>query len=419
MKQRACLSWIVRPFCLTFLVMGAVFSAGEVFAQCGDPAAGDCFSANGTPFCNDAACCNTVCAADSFCCNTQWDSICAGEANQMCGGGAGCAPSCGKQNVECLVGSPEYDSRLVVGQLMSGGSPICTAWMIAGPNIVMTNWHCVQGSIAGLTVRFNFECDACTGGAPKVTDSYTVTQLIHEDQSLDYALLGLSGNPAAVWGVAQVDSTFPVVGTALYEIHHGEGKVKGISTGQITSIDIPGTCIAGTTAEIGVSAPATGGASGSPIFSTLTNCVIGICHCGPACAPGWGIPMSHILPAATPFILAAGGTLNVCGGPPPTGACCFPDGSCVSLTAADCGGQGGVYGGDGIACAAANCPQPCVGDVTPVGGNGVVNIDDLVSILNSFGPCVGCPQDITPAGGNGVVNIDDLVAVLNAFGPCP
>jgi len=30
-----------------------------------------------------------------------------------------------------------------------------------------------------------------------------------------------------------------------------------------------------------------------------------------------------------------------------------------------------------------------------------------------------CRADITPSGGNGTVNIDDLVAVLNAFGPCP
>ncbi len=62
---------------------------------------------------------------------------------------------------------------------------------------------------------------------------------------------------------------------------------------------------------------------------------------------------------------------------------------------------------------------PCPGDITPPGGNGTVNIDDLVAVLNAFGSCPGCPEDITPPGGNGVVNIDDLVAVLNAFGACP
>ncbi len=68
----------------------------------------------------------------------------------------------------------------------------------------------------------------------------------------------------------------------------------------------------------------------------------------------------------------------------------------------------------------------CVGDIAPPGppaGNGTVNIDDLVAVLNAFGPCPAppglCAADITPSGGNGVVNIDDLVAVLNAFGACP
>jgi len=65
-------------------------------------------------------------------------------------------------------------------------------------------------------------------------------------------------------------------------------------------------------------------------------------------------------------------------------------------------------------------PILCLSDITPApGGNGVVNIDDLVAVLNALGFCKGCPEDVTPPGGNGIVNIDDLVAVLNAFGPCP
>ncbi len=61
------------------------------------------------------------------------------------------------------------------------------------------------------------------------------------------------------------------------------------------------------------------------------------------------------------------GFLSVnCAGTTPTGACCFGDGSCSILTAADCAAQGGTYQGDGVSCAAANCPQPigacCFGD---------------------------------------------------------
>jgi pectate lyase len=42
----------------------------------------------------------------------------------------------------------------------------------------------------------------------------------------------------------------------------------------------------------------------------------------------------------------------------PQGACCFADGSCADLTAADCAGQSGTYQGDLTDCASADCPQP-------------------------------------------------------------
>ncbi|MEM7230189.1 MAG: VCBS repeat-containing protein [Planctomycetota bacterium] len=64
----------------------------------------------------------------------------------------------------------------------------------------------------------------------------------------------------------------------------------------------------------------------------------------------------------------------------------------------------------------------CIADITPVPGNNEVNIDDLIAVINAFGPCpIGppCVTDITPAGGNGETNVDDLIAVINAFGPCP
>ncbi len=64
---------------------------------CGDPpgfcgSGGDCCTANATPFCEDVECCDTVCAVDPFCCKTQWDQICADQAADVCGKcGAGCA----------------------------------------------------------------------------------------------------------------------------------------------------------------------------------------------------------------------------------------------------------------------------------------------------------------------------------------
>ncbi len=51
----------------------------------GDLVAGDCCSANGTPGCDDPACCQAVCDYDAFCCTTEWNSYCADAAALLCG----------------------------------------------------------------------------------------------------------------------------------------------------------------------------------------------------------------------------------------------------------------------------------------------------------------------------------------------
>lgn len=59
---------------------------------------------------------------------------------------------------------------------------------------------------------------------------------------------------------------------------------------------------------------------------------------------------------------------------------------------------------------------PCPADFS---GSGMVNVDDLLMMLNTWGPCpVGgsCPGDIT---GDDVVGLDDLILLLNNWGLCP
>jgi len=64
------------------------------------------------------------------------------------------------------------------------------------------------------------------------------------------------------------------------------------------------------------------------------------------------------------------------------------------------------------------CEQ-CVADISPDGGNGEVDADDLLAVINAWGTCAApCPADIAPLGGNGEVNVDDLVAVIIAWGGC-
>ena len=66
--DEACVQWADR-FCFS----------------CGNPRAGNCCHQNDSPFCNDRVCCEQVCAVDSFCCETRWDSVCGQLATDTCG----------------------------------------------------------------------------------------------------------------------------------------------------------------------------------------------------------------------------------------------------------------------------------------------------------------------------------------------
>jgi hypothetical protein len=66
-----------------------------------------------------------------------------------------------------------------------------------------------------------------------------------------------------------------------------------------------------------------------------------------------------------------------------------------------------------------NPPSPCPADIAPQpSGNGVVDVDDLLMIINNWGPEEG-PADIAPPPtGNGIVDVDDLLTVINNWGAC-
>ena len=69
------------------------------------PGSGDCCTANGTPGCEDEECCDAVCAADPFCCDVDWDGICAESAQAICG-------FCGNGESDCCIanGTPGCDN---------------------------------------------------------------------------------------------------------------------------------------------------------------------------------------------------------------------------------------------------------------------------------------------------------------------
>lgn len=58
-----------------------MFTSNSVTAQ---PYDGDCFTANGTPGCEDGDCNDLICGIDPFCCDISWDGLCAGQALDLC-----------------------------------------------------------------------------------------------------------------------------------------------------------------------------------------------------------------------------------------------------------------------------------------------------------------------------------------------
>ncbi|MCA9290290.1 MAG: hypothetical protein KDA25_04120 [Phycisphaerales bacterium] len=100
---------------------------------CGEPDAGDCNSANGTPGCDNLDCCKAVCGEDPFCCDTEWDDVCAGEAATLCGG-----PTC---ILDCPPGSSE--ELEVCGDDTNGGcngTPVAFGAIDCGETVCGTGW---------------------------------------------------------------------------------------------------------------------------------------------------------------------------------------------------------------------------------------------------------------------------------------
>ncbi|MDP7029053.1 MAG: hypothetical protein QF733_02405 [Phycisphaerales bacterium] len=86
------------------------------------------------------------------------------------------------------------------------------------------------------------------------------------------------------------------------------------------------------------------------------------------------------------------------------GACCYIDGSCTEGTPAECTVAGGTYAGDGVDCAAANCPQPSPGACC------ITNTDCLDGLL---------PTDCSDFGGTYMGSGTDCATTSCGWEGCP
>ena len=58
-----------------------------------------------------------------------------------------------------------------------------------------------------------------------------------------------------------------------------------------------------------------------------------------------------------------------------------------------------------------DCDDPTIpGDVN---GDGVVNVNDILAVMDAWGPCIACPADLN---GDGIVNVVDLLEVVGNWG---
>jgi hypothetical protein len=68
--------------------------------------------------------------------------------------------------------------------------------------------------------------------------------------------------------------------------------------------------------------------------------------------------------------------------------------------------------------AALTIGESCAPDIEPAGGNGVIDINDLIAVILGWGACPPPPEACPDTNADGVVNIDDLIVIIDAWGAC-
>jgi hypothetical protein len=103
-----------------------------------------------------------------------------------------------------------YDKARAVARLFINGMSVCTGWLVSESNILITNEHCIKSQFDVENTDFEFmgEEDVCTttpGDGERLANRGTIYDgvallKISEAKEWDYALIQLSGNPAAEYG---------------------------------------------------------------------------------------------------------------------------------------------------------------------------------------------------------------------------
>jgi hypothetical protein len=123
------------------------------FQPCGDSDAGNCFQSNGTPGCQDDACCTAVCEVDPFCCDTLWGIFCIAQANDLCGDAA-----CPGQGDCFTAGKTPGCAIESCCNVVCGIDAFCCDVEWDGACVEMAHTNCIDSPQTGTCCLPNGEC---------------------------------------------------------------------------------------------------------------------------------------------------------------------------------------------------------------------------------------------------------------------
>jgi len=410
------------------------------------PGEGGCFFNNGTPGCTDPECCALVCAIDPFCCNTSWDSACASVASS----------SCDDFSASCSAGAGPCD--LPNSTPGCDDSACCASVCLVDPFCCDVQWDdaCVDGAVALCPSVFDGACClpaficvvatasecAAEGGVYQGDGTFCgALSCIGACCLPDGSCLDLpegdclvSGGAFAGFGTTCTQASCPndaCPGTGLCFVGNGspgcqnEQCCNAVCASDPFCCDVEWDSLCGETALMtpacvptvcGPNAGPCDVANGTPGCDNPECCTV-ICDLDPFCCE---VEWDSVCVEEAALTAACGFAEER--------VCCTANGFCVATDAVIldlylCTSFGGTLQDAGVTCFEMPC-TPCPWDcVPPPFGNGAVNIDDLLAVINAFGgtddTCDNAPDNGDGTFGNGVINIDDLLGVINNFGDCP
>ncbi len=373
--------------------------------SCGNPSNQSCYAAHAAPYCNDPACCALVCEIDPFCCNAQWDSICADEAITTC-------TTCGDTatgNCFSSHGTPSCANAACCG-IVCGLDPFCCD--VAWDNTCVTEAldYCTQCGVAGAG-----SCFVSHGGTSCADSSCCASVCAVDPFCCDVAWDSICVGEAGT--LCPPACGHPSTGSC-YESHGTPFCADAICCETICSFD-PFCCNLMWDGQCASEAMKWCPGCGNPLggdctvvhaspFCNDAVCCSTVCAVDPTCC--------DTLWDADCAAHAVGLCVNTCGGSL-ANDCCYPHANPTCNEPTCCAAVCAV---DGFCCATAwdsicanearlMCGQCCATDLN---FDGTTNAADLSTLLGGWGTAGG------DCNGDGTTNAADISLLLAAWGPC-